>query len=107
MNVKNVGHVNSLNIVRAREVFGGFKSISDLFNKTHINRSVLENLALSGALDKIVSNRRSSLWEIGANFNDKNTFNLLAGKQMTEGEFCSFFLPMSKLSFSKRNMLCE
>ena len=64
---------NSLNIIKAREVFGDFKSISDLFNKTHINRAVLENLVLSGALDKIASHRRSSLWEIGANFKNKNT----------------------------------
>ena len=75
MNVKGVGYVNSLNIIKAREVFGDFKSISDLFNKAHVNRSVLENLTLSGALDKMVSNRRSSLWEIGANFKGKNTSN--------------------------------
>ena len=75
INVKGVGYVNSLNIIKAREVFGDFKSISDLFNKAHVNRSVLENLTLSGALDKMVSNRRSSLWEIGTNFKDKNTSN--------------------------------
>jgi len=51
--------------------------VSDLFNKAHINRGVLENLALSGALDKIVSSRRAALWEIGANFKNKNIANSL------------------------------
>ena len=72
MNVKGVGHANALNIITAREVFGTFNSISDLFNKTHISRLVLENLALSGALDRIVPNRRIALWEIGAHFKDGN-----------------------------------
>ena len=77
LNVKDVGYVNAWNIIRARETFGDFNSISDLFNKAHINRGVLENLALSGALDKIVSSRRAALWEIGANFKNKNIANSL------------------------------
>ena len=71
-NVKGVGNVNALGIIGAREVFGSFKSISDLFNKTHVSRLVLENLVLSGALDNIIPDRRAAIWEIGAHFKDGN-----------------------------------
>lgn len=72
MNVKGVGHANALNIIKSRETFGVFNSIPDLSNKTHVSRLVLENLALSGALDKIMPDRRAALWEIGAHFKDRN-----------------------------------
>tara|TARA_Y100000590_G_scaffold169236_1_gene193874 strand:+ start:1581 stop:4679 length:3099 start_codon:yes stop_codon:yes gene_type:complete len=75
INVKGIGYENASNIISAREVFGSFKSISDLSNKTHLSRLLLENLAIAGALDNIVENRREAIWEIGAYFKDRNNSN--------------------------------
>ena len=64
LSVDGIGIPTAESILNARK-FGNFKSISDMLNRTFINRDSLENLVLAGAFDSLISDRRSALWEIG------------------------------------------
>lgn len=55
--IKNVGEANIASIIEEREENGQFLSLQDLLSRVDVNKKVLENLTLSGALDSIIPNR--------------------------------------------------
>jgi DNA polymerase-3 subunit alpha len=57
--VKNIGETNIRFIIDERNKMGNFTSLSDLLNRVEINKKVMENLVLSGALDGLIPNRAS------------------------------------------------
>jgi error-prone DNA polymerase len=52
-------------LVREREVHGPYRSLYDLFTRTHIGRREVESLILAGALDSFALPRRELLWQMG------------------------------------------
>lgn len=63
--------VAELSLEDAQAIFlerqrGPFTSIEDLYTRVALKRDVLDNLAMSGALDGLGRTSRGALWEIGA-----------------------------------------
>ena len=65
MNVKGLGVNNVTAITKTREDEGRFRDLFDVMNRTGIQRKMIDNLIMAGALDSLVADRRSALWEVG------------------------------------------
>ncbi len=68
LNVKGIGESGAEAILEAREREGSFETLVDVVQWTALNRQALENLVMAGALDSLISDRRSALWEIGLRY---------------------------------------
>ena len=68
LNVRGVGSTGAPAIVQAREDGGPFASLADLMERTGSRREALEQLAMAGAFDALVPDRRAALWEIGLRY---------------------------------------
>ena len=63
--IKDVGLKGAQLIVAERERGGLYKDPSDLVRRTGMKTEAIQSLALAGAFDGLVSNRRQALWNAG------------------------------------------
>jgi error-prone DNA polymerase len=68
LQVRGFGAAGARAIVAAREREGPFISLADAMGHTGLKREAIENLIMAGALDSLVSGRRSALWEVGLRY---------------------------------------
>ena len=68
LNVKSVGETAAEAIVQSREKGGPFSSLGDAMQRTGLRREALEKLALAGAFDCLIPDRRAALWEVGLRY---------------------------------------
>ncbi len=82
--IKNVGSGAIASIVKAREEHGQFKTLFDMMNNIDmrlVNKKVLENLAMAGAMDSLEGNRAQlynmieSAVEFGQNYQNQRNRN--------------------------------
>ncbi|MBM3497540.1 MAG: DNA polymerase III subunit alpha [Armatimonadetes bacterium] len=64
--VRGIGQSALDRLIAAREPAAPFASLLDLARRTRVDRDVLRNLILAGALDSLHPNRRQLLWELSA-----------------------------------------
>jgi DNA polymerase-3 subunit alpha len=62
--IKNVGEANIRAIIEERYENGEYSSFQDLVSRVDLNKKVLENLALSGTLDKLIPSRASIIHNV-------------------------------------------
>ena len=72
LSAQNLGRTGASDIVKARRQGGLFTSLGDVIERTGLRREALEKLALGGAFDALVSDRRAALWEIGLRYRAGN-----------------------------------
>ena len=63
--IKDIGAESARRIVEERERHGDYLSAGDLVRRTGMNDQAVLSLALAGAFDSIIPNRRRALWEAG------------------------------------------
>ena len=63
--IKDVGAESANLVVEERERHGPYVTAGDLVRRTGLKPQAVLSLALAGAFDGIVHNRRESLWEAG------------------------------------------
>ena len=68
LNVRDVGAAAAADIVAARQYGGPFTSLAEVIQRTGLRREALEKLAVAGAFDALVPDRRTALWEIGLRY---------------------------------------
>ena len=68
LQVKGVGEAGAEAIVRAREGSGLFTSLAGAMQRTGLQREAIESLALAGAFDSLLPDRRAALWEVGLRY---------------------------------------
>ena len=72
LSARNLGRTGASDIVKARRQGGLFTSLGDVIERTGLRREALEKLALGGAFDALVPDRRAALWEIGLRYRAGN-----------------------------------
>jgi error-prone DNA polymerase len=73
LQVAGVGEAGAAAIIEAREWDGPFTSLADAVQRTGLQREALENLALAGAFDSLVKDRKAALWELGLRYRLKSS----------------------------------
>ena len=68
LSVKGLGESGSMAVVQARRREGPFDSLAGAMARTGLRREAVESLVMSGALDPLVRDRRSALWEVGLRY---------------------------------------
>jgi error-prone DNA polymerase len=68
LQVRGVGEAGAKAIVRAREGGGPFTSLAGVMQRTGLQREAIESLALAGAFDSLLPDRRAALWEVGLRY---------------------------------------
>ncbi len=63
--IKDVGEASGQAIVEERERHGPYAGAADLVRRTGLKPQAVESLAMAGAFDALIPNRRKALWEAG------------------------------------------